>query len=198
MSNTVIGSLMILGGLGLVSGGIMVLTRKAADHSNIAIPDRGVPTSEEKGRIFEEWVVRRFNPAHFAVKEWRGDKHTAGIYAESSRLPDLEIEFRLKDQRVLIAVECKWRRSFDMGEKPGIEWAKERQIANYQRFHRERNIPVFVVIGIGGSPDAPYELYILPLERLRYPFATAEYLAKFRRTNPSTDFYFDARKAELR
>ena len=59
-------------------------------------------------------------------------------------------------------------------------------------------MPVFVVIGVGGAPDDPAELYIAALDRLKYPFATAAYLAKFRRTNTQTQFYFDPKTPELR
>jgi hypothetical protein len=209
MNGTILGTMMIVIGLGLVSGGIMVLSWREAGPSRM--PDSTVATStdpspgqvepmssEEKGRLFEEWVVRKFKPAYFAVKEWRGDKRTAGIYAESSKLPDLEMEFRLRDQRSVFAVECKWRRAFDQGEKPGIQWATDEQIGHYREFRRQRNMPVLVVIGVGGEPDAPAELYIVPLDRLRYPFATAEYLAKFRRTDTTADLYFDPKSAELR
>jgi hypothetical protein len=113
-------------------------------------------------------------------------------------LPDLEIEFKLRDRHASFAVECKWRRSFNVGGKAGIEWANPRQIDTYQQFQRERDLPVFVVIGIGGEPDSPAELYIAPLDRLKYPFATAEYLAKFRRPDLAKDFYYDDGKSVLR
>ncbi len=198
-SQHVLGFGMILAGLALTSGGILVLSRgRAAVSSTNADPSQGPPTSEEKGRKFEDWVVRKFNPSYFIIKDWRGDKNVAGIYAESSKLPDLEIEFRLKDQRTLFAVECKWRRSFESGGKPRIEWATPRQIDTYRQFQRDRGMPVFAVIGIGGEPDHPAELYIVHLDRLKYPFATAEYLAKFRRGTISDDFFFDSKKPELR
>jgi hypothetical protein len=206
--NTVLGVMMIVVGLVLVSGGVVVLTRKTADPSATITPSFQAPDNslsprsqqapEEKGRKFEEWVVKKFNPAYFAIKDWRGDKYVDGIHAESSEFPDLEIEFRLRDQGATFAVECKWRNSFNQGEKPGIEWASERQIANYQRFQRERGMPVFVLIGIGGEPDNPAVLYIVSLDRLKFPFASAEYLAKFRRTNTKTDFYYDKMRPELR
>jgi hypothetical protein len=59
-------------------------------------------------------------------------------------------------------------------------------------------LPVFAVIGIGGEPDHPAELYVVPLERLKYPFASVEYLAKFRKADLTRDFYFDDQKSLLR
>jgi hypothetical protein len=155
-------------------------------------------SSEEKGRMFEDWVVRKFHPSTFKIKDWRGDKNVAGISAESSKLPDLEIEFLQRDRSATFAVECKWRSSFHYGDKPGIEWATARQIENYQEYQRDRGLPVFAVIGIGGLPDQPAELYVVPLNRLKYPFATAEYLAKFRQVNVTSNFSYDSKRSELR
>ena len=76
----------------------------------------------------------RFRPEYFSIKEWRGDKYVDGVYAESSENPDLEIEFRLRGISTTLAVECKWRQSFERRDKVGLTWASSRQIANYQRF----------------------------------------------------------------
>lgn len=214
-SNSVLGLLMIFTGLALASGGVLVMNRKTLETTHrpaesLTSEERPAEsltpekrpaeslTSEDKGRKFEEWVVRKFNPSYFTIKDWRGDKGTAGIYAESSQFPDLEIEFGLRDRRVIFSVECKWRWSFVGVDNPGIEWASVEQIDHYRRFQRQRGIPVFVVIGIGGEPDNPSELYIANLERLKYPYASVQYLAKFRRTKLGGDFYFDPEKPELR
>jgi hypothetical protein len=201
-----LGLLMILAGLGLTCGGVLVLTRaKVSERSTpdqrietVLVPEKNL-TSEEKGYKFEKWVVEGFNPP-LHIKDWRGDKQAGGNFAESSMYPDLEIELRLKDRRASFAVECKWRGSFSShsGQKPGIEWATVKQIDRYQQFQRDRVLPVFVVIGIGGEPDHPAELYITSLDRLKYPFASAEYLARFRRPDLTKKFYYDDQKSVLR
>jgi uncharacterized tellurite resistance protein B-like protein len=50
---------------------------------------------EEKGLRFEKYVVHRFDLRYHKIKEWRGDKFTNGIYAESSKYPDIEVELNL-------------------------------------------------------------------------------------------------------
>ena len=205
-----IGVVLIGTGLTSLIGGVFVLSRKIPEsvmevvsHDDDAEIEKSgqviVPlTSEEKGRKFEGWIVKKFNPAHFSIKDWRGDKHELGVYPESSEYPDLEIEFRLKDRRERFAVECKWRKGFDKTSKSGITWASERQIANYKEFQRKKGFQVYVVIGIGGDPDDPAQLFVVNLDRLKYSFASAEYLNKFRRKNPKTDFYYDLKGSELR
>ncbi len=153
-----------------------------------------------KGSRFESYVVTKFDRRYFRLLYWRGDKNINGIYAESDRYPDLEIEFRHGGNMTRFAVECKWRRKWlnRDGEKRCVFWAKDRQIATYNDYSAGKEIPVFVVIGVGGRPDAPDDVYIVPLFRLKYPYATADYLQPFRRKDAGRDFFFDAGNITLR
>jgi len=60
----------------------------------------------------------------------------------------LEFEFHLRTVRKTFAVECKWRQNYYRG---GVEWAKKGQVARYNAFATKRQIPVFVIIGVGKS-----------------------------------------------
>jgi hypothetical protein len=157
-------------------------------------PFFGYDTPNRKGSRFEEYVVTKFSRKYFRVLYWRGDKNINGVYAESDKNPDLEMEFRLGENRTQFAAECKWRKRWlnRYGEKNCISWAKDRQITNYNSYALGRNIPVFVIIGVGGSPDDPEDVYIVPLTRLKYPYATMDYLQQFRRRDIHRDFFFDA------
>ena len=119
--------------------------------------------SKMKGDAFEQHVVKRFASKYFRIKEWRGDKYIDGIYAESNRHPDLEISFKLSGQEDLFAVECKWRKDYVNDQ---IEWAEAYQFAQYQKFSKERNLPVFIIIGVGGLPNEPKDVYVIPLKQI--------------------------------
>lgn len=95
-----------------------------------------------------------------------------GIHAEENSQPDL----RFRKEGKPFAVECKWRRDFF---KDRIDWAGDFQIRNYNDFQREQKMPVFVALGVGGTPEAPGTLYLVPLSRLKYGFATRDYLQPF-------------------
>jgi hypothetical protein len=154
-------------------------------------------TPKRKGSRFEAYVVTKFSRKYFRVLYWRGDKNINGVYAESDKNPDLEMEFRLGENRTRFAVECKWRKQ-RFGKKSCVLWAKNRQIMNYNDYSRSRTIPVFVIIGVGGSPDDPEDVYIIPLSRLKYPYATMDYLQQFRRSDIHRDFFFDADRLVLK
>jgi LPXTG-motif cell wall-anchored protein len=135
-------------------------------------------TEAEKGRAFENYVVSRFNKEYFELKEWRSDKYHEGVYATSSQLPDLEYHFRTKSQFAKFAVECKWRAEFFKGR---IEWAKGYQLSNYRDYERKRNIDVFVIIGLGGTPENPQSVYVVPLREIRSNVLTEHQLKQYYR-----------------
>ena len=116
-------------------------------------------SAKEKGIRFEKYILHKFNLKYYKVKEWRGDKFANGIYAESTKNPDIEVEFSLRDTKKIFAVESKWRRSYF---KNGIQWAREEQIHNYKRYSEKSNIPVFVAIGVGKNPENPEDVFIIP------------------------------------
>jgi hypothetical protein len=212
VNNTILGLIMVVCGIALFGGGVLLLTRKPSQAQPNDEPPHSIPIPErpkidtprkdqlpdEKGGRFEKWVVKKFSREYFSIKEWRGDKYEDGFYAESSLNPDFEIEFQMGKLRETSAVECKWRKGFVQGRKLGLEWATDRQIQNYFNFAQAKGIPVFVIIGVGGEPDDPDEIYIVKLEYLKLPYVTAEYLASFLRKNKGQDFYYDNKQHELR
>jgi hypothetical protein len=145
-------------------------------------------TNSEKGYEFEKWVVAKFPKAYYEIKEWRSDKYHEGRYATSSMLPDLEIAYRHKNRFALFAVECKWRSDFQNGK---IEWASTDQLARYKEFESTSSKPVFVVIGVGGTPDAPQSLYAIPIRVINSTVLTQYQLKNYTKYKAG-DFFFDS------
>jgi len=149
--------------------------------------------TKQKGDDFEKYVVEKFNKPCFRLIEWRSDKMHNGVYAASSMLPDLEYHFKTNTFDCYFAVECKWRASFFEGM---IEWAKEYQLENYRRFSQEKQMEVFVLIGIGGQPSEPSSVYIVPLRHISSVFLHQNELQPYYRFSKSP-FYFDATTLKL-
>ncbi|MCK5720518.1 MAG: hypothetical protein KAH84_11325 [Thiomargarita sp.] len=152
-------------------------------------------TPKEKGDKFEQLIVNKFDKRYFILKEWRSDKGTNGRYAESNKNPDLEFEFRLKNVQYMFAVECKWRQNYYKG---GINWAKKIQVERYNNYATDRKVPVFIIIGVGGNPDNPNEIFVVPLKALKFDFVKADYLKKFKKNDITKNFYFNAEKEVLK
>ncbi|RLC17386.1 MAG: hypothetical protein DRI57_09875 [Deltaproteobacteria bacterium] len=149
-------------------------------------------TSKEKGNAFEHYIIRKFDRKFFTLKDMRSDKGVPGFYPESNRYPDLVLEYR--PAAASFAVECKWRAGWWKRNdgRESIDWAGgDHKIRNYNDYSEKNNIPVFVAIGVGGGPDNPTELYIVPLRCLKYRYAEKNYLRRFMKKNKGGNFFFD-------
>ncbi len=167
-----------------------------SDDGRAEASENGAPQDNHaKGVEFEEYVVSRFGTKSWTIKDWRGDKGVNGRYAEANTYPDLEMKLKVKDAEYVIAVECKWRSSFDSEGK--IKWSYPDQIKRYNSFAAARNIPVFVFIGVGGTPSKPGKLYIVPLKELSSHYARQSDLSKFE-VKTQRQFFYDASSGDFR
>lgn len=62
------------------------------------------------------------------------------------------------------AVECKWREKLHKDLCKDVFTSK--RMEGYITFSESREMPVTVVLGVGGEPCAPELVYIIPLENL--------------------------------
>ena len=121
------------------------------------------PEDVLKGREFEDYVLEQFNLHEndgFVLKEWQGDKTFGDICPESNRHPDFVFDYQGKR----FAVECKWREKLSPNAEKDL--FTEDKISIYQQFSKERNIPVYIVLGVGGEPSNPELLYNIPLSEV--------------------------------
>ncbi len=152
--------------------------------------------NKAKGDAFESFVVKHFDKNYFTLQEWRGDKYVDGNYPVSSHFPDLEVNFTFKNQNINenFAIECKWRKTY---YKNSIEWAHNYQIKNYREYTDKLNIPVFVVIGVGGEPNKPNEIFIIPLSKLESNTISKDELKPYKRKTVDENFFWDFKENKL-
>jgi hypothetical protein len=153
----------IYSGGGLLLVFLLVAVYRRTSGKKPTIQDEISRTKEKAysdGFAFEQFVVSRFDKKYFHLLDWTSDKISGTTYALSSRNPDLAYEFRLGEYSKQFAVECKYRKYL----MNGVFELDPRQLVNYRRFQKERKLAVFVVLGTGGGPSAPADMFILPLE----------------------------------
>ena len=150
--------------------------------------------SELKGYLFEQYIVSLFSTDYFKLLEWRGDKSIDGISALSSKFPDLEFYFTSQSGSLHFAVECKWRQYYNYGM---VELAREDQLWNYREFQQITQIPVFIVLGVGGEANWPNELYIIPLDEIEGPLLHSITIAPYQRKSPNEMFFLNCSKRML-
>jgi hypothetical protein len=150
---------------------------------------------KEKGNDFEAFIVRKFSKKYFKLLDWAGDKYVEGIYAETTLQPDLKMRFKFTDVEVDFAVECKYRSFFP---SRGFEWCTQSQLKNYRNFAKEKNMPVFLALGIGGLASQPEELFIVPLAKIETVLLSRDFLKIYRKWNfRDKDLYFNFDKLSL-
>ena len=139
----------------------------------------------EKGNDFEKYVVDLFDENYFSVVRWTADisrKHDR--FVESDCDPDLRIRYKPKNETFY--VECKYRSALYEGKLP---WSNPNQLQRYQEFARENELPVFVIIGLGGSADSPERMFCIPLREAKYPELFPSLFERFER-DPEKRFFW--------
>lgn len=150
--------------------------------------------NQKAGLDFEKFVIQKFDRKYFKIRNWASDKFVDGRYADTTTQPDIQLSLNLRGQSYPLAVECKWR---NQSKGEFVRFANDGQLERYRKFGDQENHPVFIVLGIGGKPSNPDELYVLPVSELNKPLIHKAALGKYRK-KIDADFYFDQDLQELR
>ena len=140
---------------------------------------KSITMSEDvlKGREFEDFVLELFNvhsDGDLVLKEWRGDKSLGEVFPESNRDPDFLFEHEGRG----IAAECKWRNRINL--KILDEMLLDDQIKVYKDYGKRKKVPVVIVLGIGGEPCAPEEVFVIPIDSVDLILSKSIPIGKFR------------------
>ena len=154
----------------------------STDH----IPDT---TNYEKGVAFEKYVIGLFDPKYFALNEWTRDisGKTNGYIVESDANPDLVMRYKPSDDR--IAVECKFRSFLYKG---ALHWTSAKKLNGYTAYAERTGYPTYIVVGLGGVPDAPERMFCVPVAEAKYPVLYPSVFEKFKRT-ATKRFFWDGK-----
>ncbi|MCR5395772.1 MAG: hypothetical protein K6E86_10280 [Bacteroidales bacterium] len=142
-------------------------TAKLETVSEISELSEGIDNS-----AFENWVVKKFD---FERPNLSLLEHNAG---EGKDAASLLIEMDTDNESIsyMIAVECIWRKEIS---SKGLYWATEATLKRYMNSADEDDAKLFLIFGLGGSPDAPKSVYIVPIrflqERVLSPSDLANY-----------------------
>jgi hypothetical protein len=156
--------------------------------------ETATPDNKEKGNLFEEYVVGKMPKPTFVLIDWRSDKSSQGTYPESNRYPDIKMRFHdPKSGRWKFALECKYRS--ELAEV--VVWCRPDQLKFYQQYEKQSKIPVFVVIGLGGTPDCPEFVSIFPLSEVSGTKLLKAECVAHKRANTALDFVYDPLSGQL-
>lgn len=130
----------------------------------------------KKGTRFEQYVSTLFPEPEFIIQDRTRDvSKFLNRRVESDTHPDFL--FRSQKTGKSFAVECKWRGRWAQGTSGELGiWWNLAQGARYSAYEKQAGIPVFIALGIGGSPEKPKEVYFMEPSRLTYPFLKQSYV----------------------
>jgi hypothetical protein len=133
------------------------------------------PDTYKKGDEFEDYVQKVLFPdSHFVLVQKTHDYiANKNRYIESLKEPDFKFRTRAKYKEFY--VEAKYRSGFHNGV---IDWCKPFQLRRYQTI--DNKIPVYIAVGIGGQPEAPYQISLIPMTHIRFCRLYPSILEKFR------------------
>ena len=158
--------------------------KKRLNRTYLSVRNRSraitMPEEVLKGREFEDFVLELFDLSDkkvYSLIEWRSDKSLGDISPVSNTYPDFVIEYSESNFKKRFSIECKWRNSVS---RKNLVMAPE-QLARYQEYAKEKNLDVFIVLGIGGEPSMPEELYIVPIDDSLQVFAKPSMLKRYKR-----------------
>lgn len=165
----------------LAAGGVIIFvadivqSRKRSVHLRKKRHDPGRGVSAFKMQLaFEAFVVTLFDPMYFHCRRTTPQSVLEGKSAEGKVPADLMFEFDYRDTRARFAVKCLYFSSASKGD--------------VRLFYSERNEaltsgsdtpPLYFVLGFGGTPDDPRELFLLPAEKARRGVVRKETLAPY-------------------
>lgn len=146
------------------------------------------------GLTFERYVVQKFNPGFFCLDYWAGDRFIADRYTSTVLKPDIQVTINTAEGRYPLAVECKWR-SKQKGDY--IWFAEDKQLKEYQRFAKDTGKPTFIILGLGGKPNEPEEVYLIPVNAFNFGTQHRASLIHYRKPHPDLGFFFDVESGGL-
>ena len=126
-----------------------------------------LPEEVLKGREFEDFVLELFDlneTKTYSLLEWRSDKSLGEIRPVSNTYPDFVLEYKEGRRKKKFAIECKWRASIPRRFSQLL--FEPEQITRYQEYAAEKAQSVYIVLGIGGEPSMPEELYLIPISAI--------------------------------
>src|SRR4030067_1210880 len=137
------------------------------------------------GLRFEDYVSDLFSTKYFSLVEKTHSTETnQERYVERNMNPDFV--FRYEPAGELFAVECKYRSN--LNNEGLLNWSYPEQMKRYQEFSHKRRMPVFIVIGLGGTDNNPKKMFNIPLEEAKYPTLYPGVFDTFNRP-PNKPFY---------
>ncbi len=137
---------------------VKIIKKTAAKLPNLLTPE-----SFKKGEDFEKYTRNiLFSPDHYTlIEKPHSYQEVVGDLPESILKPDYS--FRDKITNTEFFVESKFRTYLFFDQ---LRWTYAKQLARYHEYNKQ--MPVFILLGLGNVAAEPSRLFLLPLKHAKY------------------------------
>ena len=136
---------------------------------------------------FENFVTDLFKSDQFKTKALKREiAQNPSVISSNQSYPDLLVRFTEEGKSTMFAVKCKWNPKLLQNQS----WKSPSKIQKLLFFEQETKIPMFVVLGYGGTPVNPEFVYVASLEKLKQCNVKLSYLLNFKRDVADMEFVF--------
>jgi hypothetical protein len=192
------GYVFILVGI-LAAGGLMIFiadtvrTKKKKTGTVLHKPDEAdrVIADFKMQSVFESFVITLFDPLYFRHRRPKAERVLAGNTSEGDTGPDLEFDFNFKETHARFAIKCQYYKERLTHE---IRLFSPRRLQVLRDFAEGREIPLYYILGFGGTPDDPKELFLVPAKAIKHEFVSKAALKPY---SKSGMFFYNSNQGRL-
>lgn len=179
-------------------GGVMLIIADSVQARKRVRRNAMLPKSDEAERVvrdfkvqsvFEAFVITLFDPLYFQYKRPKQQRVYAGDPRLSQAAPDLIFQFRQKDTEVQFAILCRYYKHIAKNEVQLFPPEVRRGLEQFGQ-----DLELYYVLGFGGSPDDPKELYFVPSGDVNGEYVTKSSLRQY---SKSGMFYYNRRTGRI-
>jgi len=134
-------------------------------------------SSFTKGEQFEHFVenVLFIKEDYILVHRTNNYEQNEDRVSEDTLKPDFK--FRCRKTQKEFYVEAKFRSSLNTDKK--VEILTPIQLERFKMIQQYEKLPIFIVVGFGGTPDNPKRVSLIPFTELKYLELYLNYLNSF-------------------
>jgi hypothetical protein len=156
----------------LAIGGLMIFIADSVRSRNHDRPvvhkksqkKRRFKPGHEMQSAFESFVITLFDPLYFQHSKQKSQAILTGNAPEIQSAPNLEFEFNYKETHARFAIKCQYFKSADIGQ---IQVFPPGRYQRFKDFENATGMALYFVLGFGGTPDDPKELFLVPASELK-------------------------------
>ncbi len=136
------------------------------------------PEGFKKGEAFEDYVRKHlFTKDKFITLQRTHDYAiNKNDYIENSKEPDFK--FRAIRTGKEFFVEAKYRSTY---YEDKVDWCKPFQLKRYKEI--DKKLPVYITLGLGGEPDSPDQVFLIPVKDIEYSKLFRSFLKNYKVPN---------------